>query len=252
MRGSRIAVPRSLRDKVVRLAHEGHQGVTKTKEYLRTRVWFPGLDRMVEAHIQHCHPSQVVTPANKREPLRMSPLPSEPWKAVAINFWGPISTGEYLLVVICKHSRWAEVKFVSTTSAQAVLPKLDRVFSSLRIPLIVGSDNGPPFNGHDFLNFSTYLAFAHERKTPKNPQANAEAEQFMRVLKKLHRICQQTGQVFRQEVHRFLRCYRATPHGTTKLAPAELMFPGRTFSHKVAGRSCPSATGFQKECFSAT
>lgn len=32
-----------------------------------TRVWFPGLDLMVEAHIQHCHPCQVVTPANERE-----------------------------------------------------------------------------------------------------------------------------------------------------------------------------------------
>ena len=158
---------------------------------------------------------------NEREPLRMSPLPSEPWRGVAIDFWGPISTGEYLLVVICKHSRWVEVVFVSTTSARAVLPELDRIFSSLGIPLIVGSDNGPPFNGHDLMNFSTYLDFKHERKTPNNPQANAEAEQFMRVLKKLYRICQLTGQVFRQEVQRFLRCYRATPHGTTKLATAE-------------------------------
>ena len=93
--------------------------------------------------------------------------------------------------------RWVEVEFVSTTSARAVLPKMDRIFSSLGIPLIVGSDNGPPFNGHDFLNFSTYLGFKHDRKTPKNPQANDESEQFMRVLKKLYRICQLTGQVFR-------------------------------------------------------
>ena len=95
-----LVVPRSLREKVVRLAHEGHQGVTKTKEYLRTRVWFPGLDGMVEAHIQHCHPCQVVTPANGCKPLQMSPLPSEPWKEVAIDFCEPISTGEYLLIVI--------------------------------------------------------------------------------------------------------------------------------------------------------
>ena len=74
MQGSRIVVPSSLRDKVVQLAHEGHQGVTKTKEYLQTRVWFPGLDRIVEAHIWHCHPCQAVTPANERAPLRMSPL----------------------------------------------------------------------------------------------------------------------------------------------------------------------------------
>ena len=31
VQGSRIVVPSSLRDKVVRLAHEGHQGVTKNK-----------------------------------------------------------------------------------------------------------------------------------------------------------------------------------------------------------------------------
>ena len=126
-----LVLPRSLHDKVVWLAHEEHQGTTKTKEYLRTRVWFPGLDWMVEAHIQHCHPCQVVTPANECEPMRMSPLLSEPWKEVAIDFWGPINTGQYLLAVICKHSRWVEVEFVSTTSARAVIPKLDRIFLRL-------------------------------------------------------------------------------------------------------------------------
>ena len=105
VRGARIVVPKSLRDKVVKLAHEGHQGITKTKEYLRTRVWFPGLDRMVEAHIQHCHPCQVVTVSQEREPLRMTPMPNEPWKEVAMDFWGPIHTVEYLLVTICKQSR---------------------------------------------------------------------------------------------------------------------------------------------------
>ena len=93
VRGSCIVLPRSLHDKVVQLTHAGHQGVTKTKEYLRTRVWFPGLDWTVEAHIQHCHPCQVVMPANECEPLRMSSLTIETWKEVAIDFWGPISKG---------------------------------------------------------------------------------------------------------------------------------------------------------------
>lgn len=51
LRGSRIEVPRSLEDKVVWLACEGNQKVTKTKEYLRTRVWFPALDQMMKANI---------------------------------------------------------------------------------------------------------------------------------------------------------------------------------------------------------
>ena len=68
----------------------------------------------------------------------------------------------------------------------------------------------------------------------------------MRVLKKLYRICQLTGQVFRQEVHRLLRCYRATPHGTTKLAPAELMFPGRTFRTRLLVGVIPRQLDFEE------
>lgn len=150
-----------------------------------------------------------------------------------MDFWGPIHTGEYLLVTICKQSRWAEVQFVTSTSARAVIPKLDKTFASLGIPVSVSSDNGPPFNGKDFSDFSQYLGFRHEWKTPLNPQANAEAEQFMRILKKLYQISQLTGSNFKQEVYRFLRAYRATPHCTTKVAPADLMYPNHKFRTRL-------------------
>ena len=100
VRGARIVVPKSLGDKVVKLAHEGHQGITKTKEYLRIRVWFPGLDRMVEAHIQHCHPCHVVTVSQEREPLR--PCPTNHGKRLlwtsgaqfipGSTFWSPFAS----------------------------------------------------------------------------------------------------------------------------------------------------------------
>jgi len=56
VRGPRIVATRTLRNTVVKLANKGHQGITNTREYLRTRVWFPGLDKMVEAHIQNGPP----------------------------------------------------------------------------------------------------------------------------------------------------------------------------------------------------
>ena len=193
---AQIVVPRALRDKVVRLTQEGHQGNTKTKEYLWTRGWFPGLDKMVEAHIQHCHQSQVVTVSQEREPLRMTHMPSEPWREIAIDFWGPTHTGECLLVTDCNQSQWVEVEFVTTTSARAVIPKLEKIFASLGILVLISSDNGPPFNWKDFSDFSKYLGFRHERKMPLNLQANEEAEQLMRILKKLYQISR-----FEQEVY---------------------------------------------------
>ena len=41
-------MPQSLRKKVVNLAHEGHQGVVKSKERLRTKVWWSDMDREAE------------------------------------------------------------------------------------------------------------------------------------------------------------------------------------------------------------
>ena len=129
----------------------------------------------------------------------MTTMPSEPWKDVALDFWGPIHTGEYLLVTVCKQSRRAEVECVNSTSARAVIPKMDKTFASLGIPVSVSRDNEPLFNSQDFSDFSNYyLGFCHERKTPLNPQANAEAEQFMRVLKKLYQISKLTGSNFKQ------------------------------------------------------
>ena len=67
--------------------------------------------------------------------------------------------------------------------ARAVIPKLNRVFSLLGIPMVLGSDSGPPLDEQTFLNFSKYLGFKQMRKTAKNPLANTEAEEFSRRLR---------------------------------------------------------------------
>ena len=82
-----------------------------------------------------------------------------------------------------QHSRWAEVEFVSCTSARAVMPKLNRVFSLLGMPMVLGSDSGPLLDEQTFLNFSKYLGFKQVRKTAKNPLANTEVEEFSRQLR---------------------------------------------------------------------
>jgi hypothetical protein len=46
LRGTRIVIPASLRKKLLKLAHEGHQGIVKTKQRLRDIVWWPGIEKM--------------------------------------------------------------------------------------------------------------------------------------------------------------------------------------------------------------
>ena len=64
----------------------------------------------------------------------------------------------------------------------------------------------------------------HQRSTPLWPQANSEAENFMRPLNKAIRAAHTEGKNWKSEIYSFLLNYRATPHSTTEKAPAELLF----------------------------
>ena len=47
-------------------------------------------------------------------------------------------------------------------------------------------------------------------------------------------------------MHQSLCCYRAMPHGTTKLAPAELMFPGCKFHTRLPVRVIAQQLDFEE------
>ena len=66
IRGTRLCIPATLQSQCINLAHAGHQGIVKTKALLRSKVYFPGIDRMAEDAVKlHCMPSK-----HTRETLR--------------------------------------------------------------------------------------------------------------------------------------------------------------------------------------
>lgn len=222
LRGHRLAIPATLQKCAVDLAHEGHQGIVKTKALLREKIWFPGIDKMVERRVKSCIACQASVPEVKREPLQMSPLPTAPWTEISADF-AELPMGQYLLVLMDDYSRFPIVEIVSSTSANVVIPRLDKVLSEYGTPDTLRTDNGPPFNSRDFANFASDLGFRHRKITPYWPRANAEVERFMRTVKKVIKtsICEQKD--WRAEMNRFLRNYRATPHATTGSPPATLL-----------------------------
>ena len=48
MRGNKVVIPEKLWNQTIQLAHEGHQGMVRTKSRLREKVWRPDLDKQVE------------------------------------------------------------------------------------------------------------------------------------------------------------------------------------------------------------
>ena len=224
LRGSRIVIPKNLRDRAISIAHEGHQGLVKTKQLLCEKVWFPKIDNEVKKKIEQCTPCQANSCGSRPDPLQMSPLPPKAWHTLHMDFCGPFPTGEYLFVVIDAYSRFPEVEIVHSTSASAIIPKLDRIFSTHGLPLIIKSDNGPPFNSEDIRKYMAENGINHSRITPLWPQANLEAENFMKPLTKAIRSAHAEGKTWKKHLYKFLLNYRTTPHCTTGFAPTELLF----------------------------
>ena len=229
LRGTWLLIPETLQDKAISLAHEGHMGIVKTKQYLRASVWFPNIDKKVESKIASCMPCQVVTNTNIKEPIKPTALPSAPWTTVNTDLYGPTPMGEYVLVFQCLYSQFPAAEIIHSTSAAAVLPAMDRIMSLFGIPVKVGSDNGPPYNSEEYCHSAKYMGFQRAKKIPLAPWANGTVEHFMKNLGKLIDTSHEEKLNWKHKMFKFLWAYRATPHSMTAYAPAELMFNRRPY-----------------------
>ena len=133
---------------------------------------------MVERRIKGCLGCQATTYKPVRDPLRPTPLPDRPWQRVDMDFWGPLPSGEYLLVIIDEYSRYPEVEFVRSTSAQAVIPHLDRIFSTHGFPEMAKTDGGPPFNGHGLSSIHAMGGHTQRCSEPRGPRSQRTSREL--------------------------------------------------------------------------
>ena len=224
IRGTRIVVPKKLRARVIELGHEGHQGMAKMKQRLRTKVWWPGIDREAETFCKTCHGCQVVSGPSNPEPLHMTELPLGPWQDIAIDFMGPLPSGDYVFAVTDYYSRYVEVSISKKNTADVAISSLDKMFATHGLPHTVTSDNGPHFVAESFQTFLKDNGIKHRKITPLWPQANGEIERQNRSFLKRMQIAQIEREDWKKALQTYLVAYRNTPHPSTGVCPAELLF----------------------------
>ena len=191
MKGSRIIVPESLREKATRLAPIGYQSIEKTKSLLTEKIWYPNMNKKVREMIEGCSSCQSVGISNPVETMMITPTEGIPWYHKGLDFLGPIpNSHQYLLVVIYRYTKFPEVEIVHSTSIQAIIPQLDRLFATHVIPVKLTSDNGPPFNGAEFKRYMKALNIEGETSTPLWLQGNSNFENFNKTLVKVLQTAQ--------------------------------------------------------------
>ena len=224
LRNRQIVIPEELQKQVIAAAHSmGHFGMTRTKQMLRAKYWFPRLNSMVEDMITRCYQCQISNTDNKQEPVKPSEIPEIAWHTLAVDFGGPYPDGHYNLVVIDKRTRFPVVEQTTSTSSRTTCDRLRKIFATHGIPERLESDNGPPFQSAEFAEFAKEMGFHHHRITPEHPRANGEAESFMKVLNKTEQIAHSDGRTSSSAVQYMLMGYRSTPHPATGYTPYEAL-----------------------------
>ena len=152
-RDRQMIIPQRLWDKVVDLAHQGHQGAAKTKARLRAKVWFPGMERLVDEKVRQCHSCTITSIDPPTAPVITEDACESPWTCLSFDF-GSFPDGRLTAVIIDSHTKFPVVELVDSTAFPNIGKTLDKVFSLLGTPEEIKTDNGPPFQGQDF---QTYL-----------------------------------------------------------------------------------------------
>lgn len=129
----------------IQLAHEGHLGIVGTKPMLRSKVWWPNMDKEVEHYVKSCHGCQITSTMPNPEPLKPTKLPSGPWEDLAVDLLGPLPSGHYVLVVIDYYSRYYEIYIIKDISSEKIVDCLETTFARNGLPKTIKSDNGPQF-----------------------------------------------------------------------------------------------------------
>ena len=216
--GLRVVIPPLYRDRMLSELHEQHQGIVKMKSLARSYVWWPGLDGKIEELVQKCSECQSNRKAPPQAPLHPWKWATRPWERIHVDF--AQKGKDMFLVVIDSHSKWIDAIPMTTTTANATIEVLRRLFSSYGIPEELVSDNGPQFTAEEFALFMARNGVKHTLVPAYHPSSNGLAERAVQVLKQA--LNKNNGETLGHKLSNFLLIYRSTPHSVTGVTPAEL------------------------------
>lgn len=224
LRCDRIVIPKGLREKILRLGHEGHPGGTVMKNRMRAKVWWPKIGDEIEKCVKQCLGCLRVSAPDPPEPLKRTELPSKPWQHLAADFMGPIDNRYHLLVIVDYYSRFIEVDIMTKIDARNTVERMEAVFARFGFPESLRTDNGPQFDSEEFKSYFKSINVKLNPTIPYWPQMNGEVERQNRSLLKRIKISHGNNSDWKRDLLDFLLLYRSTKHQVTGKTPAELMF----------------------------
>lgn len=244
--GERIVVPSRLRDHVITVGHETHQGITRTTSLIKELYWWPHINQHIKQFVQNCTVCQATDKPAKASPAPLQPVefPSRPWTKLGVDLVGPFECApaneRFFITLVDYHSKWPEAAAVHNVTTASVIDFLRSIFAREGLPEEITTDNGPQFTSREFAEFLKMHGIRHVKSSLYHPQSNGQVERFNRVLKSIIQLALVQHRRLYDAVVEYLGVYRSTRHAATGETPAFLLH-GRNHRTRLhlTGRATP-------------
>ena len=136
----------------------------------------------VERVVRECSHCIQVAPKPIRSPLIPWPNTGTVWSRIHIDLGEP-TRGKVFIIVVDSFSKYLDAQWLGSTTSEAVIFYLRRLFRHFGPPETIVSDNGRQFTSTEFAHFCSEFNVVHLRSAPYMPQSNGQAERMVRTIK---------------------------------------------------------------------
>jgi hypothetical protein len=227
-------VPYSERRNVLRQYHDektsGHLGIKKTLSKIRSKYYWPGLQRDVRLYIAGCELCSKRKSDNVTKCAPMKVVHSGyPLERIATDILGELPLtkkgNKYILVVADYYSKWTESFGMPNMEASTVAKIIvEEVICRIGTPAVIHSDQGRQFESKLFSEMCSLLGIRKTHTTPYHPQSDGMVERFNRTLTTmLSNFVNENHTDWDEHLPYVMMAYRSTIHETTGFSPNSLM-----------------------------
>jgi transposase InsO family protein len=222
-------VPASLRKIVLKATHGlAHLGGKKLASLVKARYFWPAIDADAKEFVASCVPCRRRKTVSPKGAKLSSKPPTEPWRTVAMDFYGPIaktSTGyQYVLVFVDHFTKWVQLcPTKDQRSTTVVKHLLKAIIANHGLPRYLLSDRGSHFKSETVESVCRALGIRKVYASSYYPQGDGYAERFMRTLgNSISLLMHDAGPEWQQHIPLIQLAYNAAVHPATGHSPFEL------------------------------
>ena len=215
-----MIAPKSQRAEILEKIHQARHGVEKCQLRARSCIFWPNINKDIEARVQKCKVCQEGQNTQAKETLEPHEILTRPWQVIGTDLL-TLNGDEYLLM--CDYySKFPVIKKIPSgqSTGQTVVNLTKCVMSEQGVPEVIISDNGPQYDYQSYKQLSQEWGFKNITFSPRYPQSNGFIERQVHTVKNTLDMAMKSG----RDPHVSVLCLKSPPHDFQLPSPAKLLY----------------------------